>query len=153
MLGLQNEREWVVFCDQVLGQPALATDERFVSNSKRAAARGALRELIVEAFAPFTAAQVIARLDAAGIANAQMNDMHDVWAHPQLAARKRWVEVDTSAGPVLAPLPPGVARGTSAENAPRMDSVPALGQHTDAILGELGYDGAAIAALRAAKAV
>ena len=153
MLGLHNEREWVVFCDQVLGQPALATDERFASNSKRTAARVALRAIIVEAFAPFTATQVIERLDAAGIANAQMNDMHDVWAHPQLAARKRWVEVGTSAGPVLAPLPPGVVRGTSDDAIPRMDPVPALGEHTDAILRELGYDDAAIAALRAAKAV
>jgi itaconate CoA-transferase len=153
MLGLQNEREWIVFCDQVLGQLTLATDERFVSNSKRADARAALRAIITKAFAPFTAGQVIARLDAAGIANAQMNDMRDVWAHPQLAARQRWVEVDTSAGPVLAPLPPGAVRGTTPESMPRMDPVPALGQHTDAILGELGYDVAAIAALRAAKAV
>ena len=153
MLGLHNEREWVVFCEQVLRQPALATDERFASNSKRTAARVALRAIIVEAFAPFTATQVIERLDAAGIANAQMNDMHDVWAHPQLAARKRWVEVGTSAGPVLAPLPPGVVRGTSDDAIPRMDPVPALGEHTDAILRELGYDDAAIAALRAAKAV
>ena len=153
MLGLQNEREWVVFCEQVLRQPALATDERFVSNSMRSAARTALRPIITAAFAPFSAAQVIERLDAAGIANAQMNDMRDVWTHPQLAARKRWVEVDTSAGPVLAPLPPGAVCGTTPDAKPRMDPVPALGQHTDAILGELGYDGVAIAALRAAKAV
>jgi crotonobetainyl-CoA:carnitine CoA-transferase CaiB-like acyl-CoA transferase len=153
MLGLQNEREWVVFCDRVLEQPALAADDRFASNSKRTAMRAALRAIIVKAFVPFTAAQVIARLDAAGIANAQMNEMHDVWAHPQLAARKRWVEVGTPAGPVLAPLLPGVARGTTPESVPRMDPVPALGEHTDAILRELGYDDTAIAALRAAKAV
>ena len=153
MLGLQNEREWLVFCAKVLGQPALATDERFASNSKRAAARTALRAIIVAAFAPLTAAEVIERLDAAGIANARMNDMHEVWAHPQLAARKRWVDVDTPAGRIPALLPPGTAADPSAAAAPRMDPVPALGEHTDAILRELGYDDAAIAALRAAKAV
>ena len=72
MLGLQNEREWAAFCCEVLKQPELATDERFATNSKRSAARDALRAIIVEAFRPFTAAQVIERLDTAGIANARM---------------------------------------------------------------------------------
>ncbi len=107
MLGLQNEREWAVFCRDVLGQPALATDERFATNSKRNATREALRAIIVEVFRPLTAAQVIERLDAAGIANARMNDMHEVRAHPQLAARQRWVDVDTPAGKVPALVPPG----------------------------------------------
>jgi crotonobetainyl-CoA:carnitine CoA-transferase CaiB-like acyl-CoA transferase len=149
MLGLQNEREWAVFCEQVLEQPALATDERFASNSRRTAARAELHAIIVAAFAPLTADQVIDRLDAAQIANARMNDMHEVWAHPQLAARGRWAEVGTSAGPVRAPLPPGLP----VDPPPRMDPVPALGEHTDAILRELGCDAAAIARLRAAGAV
>ncbi len=153
MLGLQNEREWATFCDQVLTQPALAADERFASNSKRTLAREALRAIIVAAFAPLTAAEVIERLDAAGIANARMNDMHEVWSHPQLRARHRWVEVDTPAGKVPALLPPGVAPVESAEAAARMDPVPALGAHTRAILHELGYDDTAITGLRAAKAV
>ena len=88
--------------------------------------RDALRAIIVAAFASLTAAQVVVRLDAAGIANARMNDMHEVWAHPQLAARHRWVEVGTPAGPVPALVPPGVAPDAQ----PRMDPVPALGQHT-----------------------
>jgi len=149
MLGLQNEREWVTFCEEVLGQPGLATDERFSSNSKRTAARDEVRAIIVGEFAPLTAAQVIERLDRAGIANARMNDMHDVWEHPQLEARRRWQQVDTPAGAVPALVPPGVSPDAS----PRMDSVPALGQHTMAILRELGYDDQAIHKLHADRAV
>lgn len=146
MLGLQNEREWQAFCDKVLQQPALAQDERFASNSRRSAARGALRALIVEAFAGLTADEVLARLDQAQIANAQVNSMHEVWQHPQLAARSRWVNVDTAAGPVPALLPPG---SDLRDGGPRMDAVPALGAHTDAILGELGLSADDIARLRA----
>ena len=149
MLGLQNEREWTVFCEKVLGQPALGTDERFSSNSRRTAARDELRALIVEAFRALTAEQVVERLDRAQIANARMNDMKEVWAHPQLAARNRWVDVDTPAGRVPAALPPGVPPAPP----PRMDPVPALGQHTVAILHELGYADADIARLHTAKVI
>jgi len=149
MLGLQNEREWKAFCTEVLLQPALATEERFLSNSRRTGAREDLKAIIVAAFASLTSAQVIERLDAAGVANARMNDMREVWAHPQLAARKRWVDVGTPAGKVPALLPPGVPPSPP----PRMDPVPALGQHTDAILHELGYDDAAIAKLHASNAI
>lgn len=149
MLGLQNEREWVVFCEQVLQQPALAADARFAGNAQRVAAREALRAIIVASFASLTTAQVIERLEAAGIANARVNEMRDVWAHPQLAARGRWTEVDTPAGRIPALLPPG----TSVDDPPRMDAVPALGQHTDAILAELGYAAERIARLRAEGAV
>ncbi|MDE2371010.1 MAG: CoA transferase [Burkholderiales bacterium] len=150
MLGLQNKREWQTFCDQVLLQPPLAQDPRFTSNSKRSAERVALRKIIVDTFATMTAAEVLARLDAAQIANAQVNTMAEVWQHPQLAARARWREVDTAVGKVPALLPPG---SWDDGDGPRMDAVPALGQHTDAILGELGFDAAAIAALRSARAV
>jgi itaconate CoA-transferase len=145
MLGLQNEREWGAFCDKVLLQPELKTDPRFSSNSARTAARKELRAMIVEAFSTQTAQQVIDRLDVAQIANARMNDMHDLWEHPQLKARGRWTEVDTPAGKVPALLPPGVPDAYEA----RMDAVPALGQHTDAILAGIGYDEKAIASLRA----
>ena len=148
MLGLQNEREWAVFCDKVLGQPALATDPRFAGNEQRLAARDEVRRLVVEAFSRLTAEQVVARLDAAQIANAQMRDMHDVWRHPQLAARDRWREIDSPAGRLPALLPPG-----SRDDEPRMDPVPALGAHTDAILAELGYTSAQIADLRGQKAI
>ncbi len=149
MLGLQNEREWGLFCSKVLQQPALATDVRFASNSARTNARVELRAIIVDVFAALNAEQVIARLEDAQIANAHMNTMHDLWEHPQLAARQRWVDIDTPAGAMPALLPPGVPDTYT----PRMDAVPALGQHTDAILAEIGYDATAIAALHAQHAV
>ncbi|MDR2990432.1 MAG: CoA transferase [Burkholderiaceae bacterium] len=143
MLGLQNEREWQVFCDKVLEQPALASDPRFASNTLRTQAREPLRALIVQAFKPFTAEQIVQRLEAAQIANAQARTMQDVWEHPQLAARQRWTQVGTSTGTIPALLPPG----SPAQWQARMDAVPALGQHTDAILTEIGYDTAAIVVL------
>jgi itaconate CoA-transferase len=149
MLGLQNEREWVAFCNKVLLQPELATDARFSSNSARTAARAELRGIIVDAFSALNAEQVIERLEAAQIANAHMNTMHDLWQHAQLKARERWTEVETPVGMVPALLPPGLPSTV----APRMDPVPALGQHTDSILAELGYEAGAIAALHAGHAV
>jgi crotonobetainyl-CoA:carnitine CoA-transferase CaiB-like acyl-CoA transferase len=149
MLGLQNEREWATFCEKVLGRPELARDPRFAGNAQRVAARDEVRRLIVAAFSKLTAEEVVARLDDAQIANARMRDMHDVWKHPQLAARGRWREVDTPAGRVPALLPPG----SWADEAPRMDAVPALGQHTDAILVGLGYSPDRIAGLRAEEAI
>jgi itaconate CoA-transferase len=149
MLGLQNEREWALFCERVLQQPALATDPRFASNSKRVADRQALRALVVDAFSGMTAEQVMTRLDEAQIANSRMNDMKDVWDHAQLQARQRWTQVDTPAGPVPALLPPGAPD----ERSVRMDAVPSLGQHTEAILAELGHTPDDTAALRRAGAV
>jgi len=144
MLGLQNEREWGAFCAVVLQRPELAADERFSANFKRSAAREELRQIIVDAFASLTAAQVVERLEEASIANAQVNEMRDVWAHPQLAARKRWQQIETPAGTVPALLPPG----SSADSPPRMDPVPALGAHTEAILAGFGYSAQQIAELR-----
>ena len=107
MLGLQNEREWKVFCDQVLQQPALATDPRFASNAQRNEHRADLRAVIVQAFGSLSAAQVMVRLDEAQIANAQVNGMAELWAHPQLQARGRIRQVGSPAGAVEAKLPPG----------------------------------------------
>ena len=146
MLGLQNEREWQVFCDKVLHQPALARDARFATNTLRSAQRETLKGIIVQVFAGLTAAQVVERLDAAGIASGQVNSMAQLWAHPQLAARGRWRDVDTPAGPVPALLPPGVP---AAAESP-MGAVPAVGQHTEEILAELGLSVEEIAALRGA---
>ncbi|HEY2187177.1 MAG TPA: CaiB/BaiF CoA-transferase family protein [Caldimonas sp.] len=149
MLGLQNEREWAAFCRVVLEQPSLATDPRFASNAARTAARDELRRTIVDVFAALSAAQVTARLDAAQIANASVNTMADVWAHPQLAARARWVDVATPSGAVPALLPPAAHD----RHEVRMDAVPALGAHTEALLAEIGLDDAAIARLRSDGAI
>ncbi len=135
MLGLQNEREWLVFCKKVLGRPELANDERFDANPKRVTNRDELRMIMKAVLSTMTAAEVVGRLDDAGIANAQVNDMHAVWRHPQLQARNRWTEVDSPVGKLPALLPPGVPASFN----PRMDPIPALGQHTEAIMEELGF--------------
>ncbi|MGJ7492351.1 CaiB/BaiF CoA transferase family protein [Variovorax sp. ZT4R33] len=148
MLGLQNEREWRVFCEKVLLQPALASDPRFDANAKRNEHRDALKALILEVFAALSSAQVLERLDAAQIANARMNDMAGLWSHPQLQARGRWRDVGSPAGAIPALLPPG--RQSAFDY--RMDAVPSVGEHTEAILQSLGRNAADIAALRAAEA-
>ena len=149
MLGLQNEREWAKFCDGVLLMPELKTDPRFCSNPLRSSARKALKAIIVDVFASLTAEQVVQRLDDAQIGNARMNDMHDLWAHPQLAARDRWRDVDTPAGPIKALLPPGAPEDFDVRMAP----IPAVGEHTAKILAEIGYTDDAIAQLKATGAV
>ena len=149
MLGLQNEREWAAFCSKVLDEPDLATDQRFASNSQRHLHRDALRATVIEAFATLTAEEIVARLDTAQIANARMNTMDEVWAHPQLEARGHWRDVESPQGPIRAPLPPG--RHDRFEYS--MGAIPALGAHTEAILGDLGFDAAGIDRLRSAGAV
>jgi itaconate CoA-transferase len=149
MLGLQNDREWLAFCEKVLQNSSLANDARFKTNALRSANRAELTGLIEQAFSGFSAAQVAAKLNEADIANANMNNMHDLWNHEQLRARNRWVPVDTPVGPVPALKPPG--RSTAYE--PRMDAIPAVGAQTDAILEELGFDASTIKRLRAAKAI
>lgn len=131
MLGIQNEREWANLCKMVLDNEKLATDERFISTEKRSKNRDELRKIICDSFAAYSAAEVLEKLDAAGIANAKVNDMQDIWDHPQLKARQRWTEIDTSAGKIPALLPPGM------KEAP-MNQVPALGEHNDLIFEEFG---------------
>ena len=133
MLAVQTDREWRRLCASVLDAPALADDPRFVSNELRVANRAALEEMIEAHFARRTRAQVIALLEAADIPTGAMNDLAAVTAHPQLAARRRWVGVGSPGGEFSALLPPHNLRGAP----PRMDAVPALGEHTAEILDEL----------------
>jgi itaconate CoA-transferase len=147
--GIQNEREWANFCAIALEQPQLAADPRFDSNSHRVANRRALTDVIVSVFSKLTAEQVVERLDKAQIASARLNTMEEFWDHPQLRARSRWREVDSPKGTIKALVPPVTMRGVE----PRMDPIPAVGQHTRAILRELGFDDGFIAKLEGEKAI
>ena len=149
LVGVQNEREWAAFCGVVLMRPELAQDARFAGNQARNAHRGALAAIIGEVFAALNADDIIARLEQAKIATARMRDMAGLWDHEQLQARGRWCNIGSPAGMLPALLPPG----NWAECAPRMDPVPALGEHSGAILVELGYDPAEIAVLRESNIV
>ncbi len=149
MLGLQNEREWKVFCEVVLDDAALASDARFCSNALRNENRAQLEQRILGVFARMSTSEVEARLDQAQIANARMNDMAGVWAHPQLKARQRWQKVGSPAGQIPALLPPG--RNNRYDY--RMDAVPALGEHTEAILRELALDDETVQTLHHSQAI
>jgi itaconate CoA-transferase len=149
IFGLQNEREWAVFCNKVLGRPEVAVDPRFNSNTQRAAHRAEVTEIIEDFFADKTSLQVVALLDAAGIANGRMNTAKDVWEHVQFTARDRWRDIGTPAGPVRALLPPFTFSDIEAV----MGDVPGLGQHTDIVLAELGFGADEIAALHRDGAV
>jgi itaconate CoA-transferase len=148
-LGIQNEREWERFCEAVLEHPAMAKEERFATNSGRVANREALDKEIEGVFKPLSAEEVIERLEEAQIANARMRTVHGFLDHPQLEARDRWREVGSPAGPLRALLPPATMSGVE----PTMAAVPEVGEHTDRILAELGYDEEGIAALRREKVV
>jgi itaconate CoA-transferase len=148
-LSVQNEREFGRFCETVLGDAALARDARFSTSPARLANRRALHEHIDSVFSRLTGDEVIARLEAADIANARLNTMEEFWRHPQLAARERWTSVPSPAGPIDALKPPFNLSGFE----PRMDAVPGVGEHTRKVLAEIGYAEAEIAALAAQGAV
>ncbi len=134
MLGIQNEREWAAFCEVVMGDAALAKDVRFASNALRHQHRSALSEIILQRFAQLTDAEVIELLERANIANAKVNTLHGVWQHPQLAARQRWQNVDSPAGP----LPSLKSAGINSTFDHACARVPAMGEHTAAVLKEFG---------------
>ena len=144
MLGLQNEREWGSFCELVLLSPELVDDPRFNSNPKRSERRDELRAIICEAFLGLTATEVIHRLDAAKIANARVNEMQDVWKHPQLSARGRWGTVGSPVGSIPALLPPG----RNSHFDPVMTDVPDLGEHNELVFSGLGFSREEIQSLR-----
>jgi itaconate CoA-transferase len=149
ILGLQNEREWVVFCTKVLGRPDVQTDPRFATQAVRRVNRTDLTALIEDFFSDKTSEQVAVLLDAAGIANGRLNEPIDVWNHVQFSARDRWREVGTEAGPVRALLPPF----TFSDQEAAMGDVPSVGQHTDEVLGEIGFSEKRISDMRAAGAI
>ncbi len=149
MLGLQNEREWQVFCEKVLFQPELAKESRFSNNSQRNENRNALKAIIDQCFSALTINQVEERLEDAQIANARMNDMAGLWDHQQLKARNRWQSVGSPVGEIPALLPPGK---NSAYDY-RMDPIPAIGEHTEQILTEIGFSAEQIKAMRSSKAI
>jgi itaconate CoA-transferase len=140
-LGIQNAREWARFCGDVLQRPELAADERFSSNALRVRHRKALHEAIDAVFRTLTADRILERLEAAQIANARMNTVAEFLAHPQLSGRGVWRDVDSPAGPLRATIPPAHIAGVE----PVMGAVPALGEHREAILQELGFDHGTIA--------
>jgi itaconate CoA-transferase len=148
-LGLQNEREWKKFCEVVLESPLLVSDPRFDSNAKRVQNRSQLDLVMQEVFQKLTAAEIIARLENAQIANARLNTVQEFVEHPQLKARGRWGTVDSPAGPLPALLPPVTMENVEIA----MNEIPALGQQTDAILGELGFDRETIAGWRRDKMI
>lgn len=149
MLGVQNEREWASFCGRALERPALAQDPRFRDNPSRSRNREALRDLIQETLSSLSGPEVRARLDGAGIAWADVNDMAAVWAHPQLRALGRFTATPTPEGPASTLKPPWRNSGFE----PALGAVPAVGEHTGDILAELGFSAAEIEAFRAERVV
>lgn len=149
MIGLQNEREWQVFCNEIIGQPELATDERFANNTLRSSNREQLQKLVQAQFALLPADQLVAKLDQAGIACANVNDMAAVWNHPQLQALKRIVEIETPNGPVKSFRSPG--NNNSFQH--KTGKVPDIGEHSMSILLELGFKANDIAQLKAEQVI
>ena len=149
LVGIQNDREWRAFCRIVLDDPGIADDPRFVRNSERVAHRPELNALIDKRFAALTEPEASRLLSEADVAHARVNSVQGLLDHPVLSGRDRWRQVETPGGPVRALLPPTSIGGV----VPRMDPVPAVGEHTDAILASLGYDEERIARLRQDGAV
>jgi len=148
-LSVQNEREFASFCDRVLRKPSLKTDERFSSGPARYRNRDAFHVEVNTVFSTLDSAEIIERLEAADIANARLNDMNEFWRHPQLEARGRWASVGSPGGALDMLKPPFNLSGFE----PRLDAIPALGEHTAAILAELGYGAREVDALAAAGAI
>jgi len=143
-LAIQNEREWLRFCERVLEQPELATDARFVSNAERVENREALFQIIESVFEAAPAKEILDRLVDADIAHGEVNDVLDFVRHPQLAARDRWREIDSPVGKISVLMPPATIDGVETVMGP----VPEVGSGTDRILSDIGYGAEDIAALR-----
>jgi itaconate CoA-transferase len=149
VLGVQNDREWIRLAGSVLSRPDLATHPSFATNEARVRHREELNRLIGEVLAPITLDQAIELLTAAGIACARVNTVEQVVHHPQLVERHRWRTVQSPVGPIPTLLPPVISSAWE----PALGAVPALGEHTDALLAELGRDEREIVALHDARVV
>jgi len=149
VVAVQNAREWARFCADVLGRPELEHDDRFRTNALRVRNRTALHLAIESILGPLPLAEIVRRLDGAAIAYARMNEVSEYLRHPQLVERDVWRDVDSPAGALRAPLPPVRIEGVD----PVMRAVPALGEHTAAILDELGFAPDAIDAWRKAGVI
>ncbi|MFD6922176.1 CaiB/BaiF CoA transferase family protein [Streptomyces sp. NPDC059944] len=145
LLSVQNDREWRRLAQQVLGTPELADDPGYATNPARVTNRERVDTLVAKALGALGADEAVGRLDAAGIACARLRGVREVAEHPQLAARNRWRDVDSPAGPLRALLPPITLPG--GEEA-RMGAVPRLGEHTGVVLRGLGLTESDVAALR-----
>jgi len=143
VLGIQNDREWVRLATDVLGDASLATDPDYATNLARVRNRDKVDGVVGVAMGRLTIDEAVSALDRARIANARLNTMADVLAHPQLAARDRWREVQTPVGPVRA-LRSAVEPVGEVPLAP----VPSLGEHTEAVLAEIGLNAEEIRQLR-----
>ena len=141
MVAVQSNREWAEFCVHILQQPALAADTRFETNGLRVQHREALTQAIDLAFSQLQSAEVLGRLEAADLATANVNSVREYVQHPQLTHRDCWRDIESPAGPVRVLVPPVRMEGVE----PVMGAVPALGQHTRAVLEELAFDPDAIA--------
>jgi len=143
-LSIQNEREWERFCRVVLERGELVRDPRFDSGPRRVANRRDLHLAIEEVFSRLSAREIIARLDQGQIANARMNSVQEFLEHPQLASRNRWHEIDSPVGSLYALVPPA----DLADVEPVMGPIPSLGEHTNVILNEIGFNAATLAGWR-----
>ena len=133
-IGIQNDREWTVFCRDVLARPDVAGEPRFATNPSRVEHNDVLTTVIEQALSTMATAHVTDRLDVVGIAHARLRTMDEFAEHPQLAARDRWRDVDSPGGPVRVLLPPVTVPGRTAAMGP----IPAVGQHTEAVRAEFG---------------
>ncbi|HVT55593.1 MAG TPA: CoA transferase, partial [Xanthobacteraceae bacterium] len=145
LFGLQNDREWAAFASAVLQRPELAKDPRFSGSDGRMKERPFLEPIITSTLKGLSTIEATARLDRAGIASGRVNELKAVWEHAQLKARERWAEVETPAGKMPALIPTGIDNFS-----PRMDPVPALGEHTEAVLREFGMADDEIHAVKSA---
>jgi itaconate CoA-transferase len=136
LLGIQNDREWQGFCELILGNPSLITDLRFADNAARSENREELRKIIQHLFSKLPVAEICEKLNSAQIAFAKVNNMEEVWKHPQLKALNRIVSTETPHGLISSFKPPT----NNSEFEPSLSAVPAVGEHSQKILEELGFE-------------